>query len=402
VPAVIPARAVVCLGITQLVSWGVSFYLISNFGPAIQAELGWSAARVYGGFSLAIVVMAVASPLAGRAIDRWGGQRVMPAGAVLVALGCALLAAAHAALPYYAAWVALGMGMRLSLYDAAFATLARIGGPQARRAMSQITLFGGLASTVMWPVGQLLAQALGWRGAVLAYAAFALLTLPLYLALPRSRYAVQADRTAQRTGLARTPADQRLAQGLYALIAMLSNFLAAANATHLIAMLTGLGLAASAAVGIATLWGMGQVSARLLELLFGARLHPLMLNLLTAALLPLCFLAGAMAGHPLAAALYACLYGACNGLLTITRGTLPLALFDYRIYGALVGRLLVPGFLLTAAAPVAYAQLIAWQGPRTAMVASMALGGLILAASAWLYLRFRPAAHANAAGIENA
>jgi len=389
VPAAIPARAVICLGLTQLVNWGVSFYLISNFGPAMQAELGWSVAQVYGGFSLAIVVMAAASPMAGHAIDRWGGPRVMPAGSVLVALGCALLAAAHTALPYYAAWVVLGVGMRLTLYDAAFATLARIGGPGARRAMSQITLFGGLASTVMWPVGQLLAQWLGWRGAVLAYAVFSLLILPLYLALPRGRYAAGAEQAAERPGLARTPADQRLAQGLYALIAMLANFLTAANATHLIAMLTGLGLAASAAVGISALWGIGQVSARLLELLFGGRLHPLMLNLATTAVMPLCFVAGMLAGHPVAAALYAGLYGACNGLLTITRGTLPLALFDYRVYGALVGRLLVPGFLLTAAAPVAYGELIAWQGPRAAMVASTLLAMVILASSAWLYIRFR-------------
>ena len=388
-PSVIPARAVVCLGLTQLVSWGVSFYLISNFGPAMQAELGWGVAQIYGGFSLAIVVMAAASPMAGRAIDRWGGERVMSAGSVLVALGCALLAMAHAALPYYAAWVVLGVGMRLTLYDAAFATLARNGGPQARRAMSQITLFGGLASTVMWPVGQLLAQWLGWRGAVLAYAGFSLLILPLYLALPRGRYAAGAEQSAERPGLARTPADQRLAQGLYALIAMLANFLTAANATHLIAMLTGLGLAASAAVGISALWGIGQVSARLLELLFGALLHPLMLNLATTVVMPLCFLAGTMAGHPVAAVLYTCLYGACNGLLTITRGTLPLALFDYRIYGALVGRLLVPSFLLTAAAPVAYGELIAWQGPRAAMLVSMLLAVVILAASAWLYVRFR-------------
>src|SRR3546814_7240987 len=100
---------------------------------------------------------------------------------------------------------------------------------------------------------------------------------------------------------------------------MLTNFLTAANATHLIAMLTGLGLAASAAVGISALWGIGQVSARLLELLFGGRLHPLMLNLATTAVMPLCFLAGTLAGHSVAAALYACLYGACNGLLTIDR-----------------------------------------------------------------------------------
>ena len=384
---IIATRAVIGLGVTQLVNWGVSFYLISNFGPAMQADLGWSAASLYGGFSLAIVVMALASPATGHAIDRWGGQRVMPAGAILTAIGCVLLSLSHSALPYYTAWIALGIGMRLSLYDAAFATLARIGGPQARRAMSQITLFGGLASTVMWPVGQWLAQLLGWRGAVLVYAGLSILTLPLYWLLPRSRY-MGNTRSTQHEGLARTPTDQRLAQGLYALIAMLTTFLTAANSTHMIMMLTDLGLVASAVVGIASLWGIGQVSARLLELLFGSRLPPLTLNLLTAIVMPWCFLAGLAAGHPAAAAIYACLYGACNGLLTITRGTLPLTLFDYRIYGALVGRLLVPSFLLTAAAPVTYAQLIAWQGPRAAMVASLILSSVITGASVWLYLRF--------------
>ena len=135
--------------------------------------------------------MALVSPIAGLAVDRWGGRRVMPAGAVLSALGCVALASAHALPHYYLAWVVLGAGMRLSLYDAAFASLARAAGPTARRPMSQITLFGGLASTVMWPVGHLLAEWLGWRGAVLAYGALALATA-LFLALPRQRCRVRA------------------------------------------------------------------------------------------------------------------------------------------------------------------------------------------------------------------
>src|SRR5690606_35925572 len=153
-----------------------------------------------------------------------------------------------------------------------------------------------------------------------------------YWILPRDRYTGDIHST-QHEGLARTRADQRLAQSLYAVITMLTTFLTAANATHMIAMLTDLGLLASVVVGIASLWGIGQVSARLLEVLLDARLPPLTLNLLTTIVMPWCFLAGFAASHPVAAAIYTCLYGACNGLLTITRGTLPLALFDYRIYG---------------------------------------------------------------------
>ncbi|MDF3846749.1 MFS transporter [Achromobacter denitrificans] len=379
----IPPRAIVCLGLTQLVGWGVTFYLIGALGPAMAADLGWNAATVYGGFSAAIVVMAMVSPLAGLAVDRWGGHRVMPAGAVVAALGCTLLAAAHGLALYYLAWIALGIGMRLCLYDAAFASLARAAGPTARRPMSQITLFGGLASTVMWPVGHALAGGLGWRGAVLAYGALALSTLPLYLALPRERYAAPAGaRDKAATGLARSLGERRLAGALYALIAMLTNFLAAGNAAHLISLLSGLGLAAAAAVSVAALWGVGQFAARLADVALGSRLHPLTLTLAVGTVLPLCFLLALLSGGNLyATAAYALLYGACNGLLTITRGTLPLALFDFRSYGTLVGALLIPSFLLTATAPVAYAYLVESHGARGAMAVSVGLAAAIFAAA---------------------
>lgn len=386
----IAPRAIVCLGLTQLVGWGVTYYLIGALGPAMQADLGWSAAVVYGGFSAAIVTMAMLSPLAGMAVDRWGGHRVMPAGAVIAALGCAALAAAHGLALYYLAWIVLGVGMRLCLYDAAFASLARAAGPTARRPMSQITLFGGLASTVMWPAGHALSGWLGWRGAVLAYGALALATLPLYLALPRTRYAAPAgakDRAA--AGLTRSPAERRMAGVLYATIAMLTNFLAAGNAAHLIALLSGLGLAAAAAVSVAALWGVGQFAARLADVALDSRLHPLTLTLAVGAMLPLCFLLALLSGGNLyASAAYALLYGACNGLMTITRGTLPLALFDFRSYGSLVGALLIPSFLLTATAPVAYAYLIAGYGARGAMAMSVGLAAAICAAALALRWKF--------------
>lgn len=386
----IPPRAIVCLGLTQLVGWGVTFYLIGALGPAMTADLGWNAATVYGGFSAAIVTMALASPLAGMAVDRWGGHRVMPVGALIAASGCALLAAAHAVALYFLAWLLLGAGMRLCLYDAAFASLARAAGPAARRPMSQITLFGGLASTVMWPVGHALSAWLGWRGAVLIYAALALATLPLYLALPRQRYAAPDPAAGQRAnGLTRTLDERRLAGALYAVIAMLTNFLAAGNAAHLISLLSGLGLASATAVSVAALSGVGQFAARVADVGLGSRLHPLTLTLTVSALFPLCFLLALLSnGNLYATAAYALLYGACNGLMTIARGTLPLALFDFRSYGALVGALLVPSFLLTAAAPVAYAYVIEQHSARAAMGVSAGLAAAILAAAFALRRRF--------------
>lgn len=387
----IARRTVLCLGLGQLVCWGALYYLIGGFGDAIALNLGWSRALIHGGFSAALLVMGLSSPLVGRLIDRHGGRLVMTAGSVLGALGCVGLALSHTVPAYYAAWVCLGLAMRCTLYDAAFAALARIGGPGARRAMAQITLLGGLASTTFWPIGHLLALHLGWRGAVLAYAGFALLTVPLHLAIPSRRHeqATVVGRPVGQPHLAQSRRDRLVAGSLYALIVTLTNFLNSGMSAHMIGLLTGLGLAASASVGIATLRGVGQSSARLAEILFGARLHPLSLNLIAALVLPFCFVAGLFSGQlVLTAVVFAFFYGAGNGILTITRGTLPLVLFDHRTYGAFVGQLLVPGFLFAAVAPIAYALVIDRLGEAAALLLSLAVAAITLAASVALKARF--------------
>lgn len=385
-------RTVFALGVSQLVCWGITYYLIGVFGPAMVAELRWSQAVVYGGFSAALLVMGFASPLAGRWIDRYGGARVMTAGSVLTAVSCIALAVAHDVALYYGAWVLLGIAMRLTLYDAAFAALARMGGPEARGPIAQITLFGGLASTVFWPVGSLLAQQSGWRGAVLWYALFALLTVPLHLALPRGRYLAPhgGGHAAVAKPRAATPGDRITAGALYALVAGMASFLNSAMSSHMIGILAGLGVAASAAVWISSLRGIGQTAARLGEVMFGRRVDPLALNLAASALVPLAFLAGLVSGEFVAAAaLFAFLYGAGNGVMTITRGTLPLVLFDHRTYGSVVGKLLALGFLLAAVAPLAYAEVAERFGAAGTLYVSIAVATMTLAASAVLAARFR-------------
>lgn len=380
-------RTVLFLGLAQLISWGISYYLIGGFGEQITADLGWSRDLVYGGFSVALLVMGLTSPMAGRLIDRHGGRKIMIVGSVLNALGCIGVAVSHDVTVYYAAWICLGLAMRLTLYDAAFAALARIGGPDARWPIAQITLLGGLASTMFWPLGHLLAEFFGWRGALLAYAGFALLTVPLHLAIPEGRYrdvAAQEDRPRPPV-LIVGKRNLAIAGGLYALIMTLANFLNAGMSAHMIGILAGLGLAASTSVWIATLRGIGQSSARLCEVLFGRRLDPLMLNLIACLFLPLAFTAGLFSGYLAAAAIaFAFLYGAGNGLLTITRGTLPLVLFDHRTYGAFVGRLIAPSFVLSAASPIVYAFVINRLGQAGALYLSIGVAAVTLAAAALL------------------
>jgi hypothetical protein len=364
---------------SQLISWGITYYLIGAFGDVIAKDLGWSGELVYGGFSFALLIMGVSSSLVGRLIDQYGGRRAMNIGALLNAAGCLGLCFCYSLPVYFLAWLLLGLGMRLTLYDAAFAALARTGGPEARGPMAQITLLGGLASTVIWPVGFMLAEAFGWRGALACYAGFALLTIPLHLTLPKRRYVGTPPNpgTPAHRPLAASGRERTIAAALYALIITVANFLNSGMSAHMIAILGGLGLAASTAVWSSTLRGIGQSLARLGEVLFGRRIDPITLSFAAAVVLPCAFIAGFLAAYHWSAALaFAFFYGAGNGILTITRGTMPLVLFDHRTYGAFVGRLLAPSFIVSAAAPLVYAVVIARYGEGGALYLSIAVSTL--------------------------
>lgn len=399
----LPGRAVLYLGVSQFVAWGISYYLIGALGDAMSAGLGWSRTVVHGGFAASLLVMGVVSSAAGRCVDRWGGRQVMVAGSLLLAVACLALAAAQGVAAYYAAWVVMGVAMRLTLYDAAFAALAHWLGPKARRPMAQITLLGGLASSAFWPAGHALAGAWGWRGALVVYAVLALLMVPLHLALPRR--APQVLRAAELAGPtdaapliggeppAIAGARRTLAGALFAAMTTLVNFLNAGMSAHTVGLLAGLGLALPWAVGIASLRGVGQSSARLADVLWGGRWHPLALGAGAALLLPLACLAGLWSGQVLAAALvFVLAYGAGNGLLTITRGTVPLVLFDHRTYGAQVGRLVAPGFVLSACAPVVYAAVIDHAGAAAALWLSVGVAVLAFGVALALWIGFTPGA----------
>lgn len=378
----IPRRTVFWLGVSQMVYWGITYYLIGGFGTRIAEETGWSHAIIHGGFSLALLVMGLISPHAGRMIDRHGGARLMSIGSVFAAAGCAGVALAHDVVTYYLAWIALGVAMRLTLYDAAFAALARLGGLRARRPISQITLLGGLASTVFWPFGNWLADLYGWRNALLVYAAIALLTLPLHLSIPNGDHRdlppTSAEPEARPQPEPPRGRDRTLAALLYAFTVTALNFLNAGMSAHMIGILGGLGLTAGTAVWIASLRGIGQSSARLAEVLFGKRLDPLNLNLLAAAALPVSFAAGFGGDAAIAlAVVFAAIYGAGNGIMSITRGTLPLVLFGPHDYGTVVGRLLTPSFVFAAASPTVYAAVIDWGGARAGLVLSLVLAAAI-------------------------
>jgi hypothetical protein len=384
----ITRRLVLWLGLSQFLCWGISYYLIGVLGDMIAADLGWSKTFVYGGFSGALVVMGLTSRQVGRLIDEHGGRVVMVVGSVLTALGCAGLALSHGVLLYAASWACLGVAMRMTLYDAAFAALARIGGHSSRRAMAEVTLFGGLASTAFWPLGHALAVNFGWRGTLFCYAAIALATVPLHMAIPNGRYApVEGAPTV--TPLATTRRDQITAGALYMLMITLVSFLNAAMSAHMIGILAGLGAGAGTAVWLSSLRGIGQSAARLGEVVFGSRLRPTALAVISAGILAAAFAFGFLGGRNTVLGLvFVLAYGVGNGLLTIVRGTLPLVLFEHRVYGGLSGRLMMPSFLLSAAAPFLYAGVMETAGSGAAMAISLILAALAFGCTVVLRWRF--------------
>ncbi len=346
-------QVIAALGIIQILAWGSSYYLLAVLAGPIAADTGWPYAWVIAGVSLGLLVAGLVSRRVGRVIDARGGRPVLAAAAFLLALGLAMVAVAPNVPVYLAAWLVLGVGMGAGLYDAAFSTLGRLYGRGARGAITALTLWGGFASTVCWPLSALLVETVGWRGACLAYAGLHLaITLPLaLLALPRERrQSARGDPSPVGSETAGFPVDSRpLVFGLLAVLLTTAGAIAALWSVHLIAILQAGGITLAAAVALGALVGPAQVGARIVEMAAGERYHPIW-TLAAAALLIATGLVLLWAGWSLpAVALIA--YGAGNGVWSIARGTLPLALFGSDGYAVLMGRLAMPSLIAQAMAP---------------------------------------------------
>ena len=356
-----PWRAVLVLGVTQILAWGILFYPPVLMMPLIAAERGWSLAFSMGGFSLALLTAGFCAPTVGGLIDRHGGHVVMPFGSLLGAAG--VVALVHAAHPvaYLAVWMVLGVAIAANLYDPAFATLGRVFGILARKPITALTLAGGFASTVSWPVTQALLTHTDWRGTYLIYAGvLAFVAAPLHaFALPRARAASVTP--AESTALPRPPTlpPHGLPFILVAAGFAVYAFVPSGLAAHLLAIFGRAGIDPGTAVLIGALFGPAQVTARLLEFAFAGNVHPL--GIARFALLTLLggFVLLAVAGMTIpAAVLFALTFGAANGLITITRGAVPLALFGAQGYGRLLGRIAKPFQVMQALAPVVLAFVI--------------------------------------------
>jgi MFS family permease len=382
-------RVVAALGTAQTLAWASSYYLPAVLAAPMARDLGTGAPTVFAAFSGALVVSALVGPAAGHWIDRHGGRAVLAATSGFFAAALALLGVAGSVPAMAAAWAAMGLAMGSGLYEAAFAALVRQYGHGARNAITGITLIAGFASTVGWPLSAWMEAHFGWRGACFGWAALHLLLgLPLNLSLPRAPVLPAEDAHAPRPPPADTaaaPAAARSARLVLAFVFAATWFISTAMAAHLPRMLQAAGAPLTAAVAMGALIGPAQVAGRLLEFGWLRRVHPLLSARLAALAHPLGAATLLLAG-PAAAPLFALLHGAGNGILTIAKGTLPLALFGPQGYGARQGWLMVPARVAQALAPFAFGLALDRLGAQALWLSA----GLGLAAFAALWLLHAP------------
>jgi MFS family permease len=351
------ALVVAALGTSLTVSWASSYYIPAVLAVPMAEDLGLSPVWVFGAFSMAMLVAGLVGPWAGARIDGRGGRGVLMLSNLVFACGLGMLAFAPSPLMLFAGWAVVGLGMGIGLYEAGFATLAGIYGKEARGPITGITLIAGFASTVGWPLSGLILATWGWREACLSWA-----LIHLFLALPLNACLPTGTKSApEGTSLTDdSPPPSRLAMWLLAFVFAATWFNATAMAAHLPGLLQEAGATASVAIAAGALIGPAQVAARMLEFSLLRRIHPLASARTAAAAHPVAAVALLTFGGP-AAYIFAVVHGAGNGILTIAKGTLPLALFGATGYGKRIGWLNVPARFVQAAAPLIFgAALTTW------------------------------------------
>ena len=391
--------AVCALGIAQITAWGTSYYCLGVLADPIAADTGWSRGFVYFGYTVSLLAMGAVSPWAGRAIDRLGARTIMGVGTVLVSAGLYALSRVTSEGAYLAVWGLIGVGMRLCLYDAAFAALVQVVPTRGRAAISYLTLFGAFASTVFWVLGHYLNEAGGWRQTLALFAAINLaVCLPLnWIGLarrePEARAVVEATASPARDGALLEGRRRTVALALFALVMSLNGFVFSVVAVQLVPLLEAAGLAAAAAVWVASLKGFAQFGGRVAEIVFARNLHAMTVARIAIGVLPAAFVLPLVSGGNIALIVaFTLLMGASQGVITIVRGAVPLALFGPAGYGAVLGLLATPVLIVNAASPPLFALVVdrwGWGTAQLVLVAACAASWLSIEAMSRWYRQAR-------------
>jgi len=381
-------RLTLVLGVTQTLAWASSYYLPAILATPMAGDLGIARHWVFAAFSLSLLVTAACGPWVGKSIDRLGGRRMLSLSSLVLAVGLVLLSLAQGPVTLALGWGVIGVGMAMGLYDAAFATLTRVFGRDARRAITGVTLMAGFASTLGWPLTTWLNSVAGWREACLFWAVIhVLVCFPLHRGVPGdlAHQTVSADASADKQVEASGKARRWTMIGL-AYVFAAGWFASTAMAAHLPGLLQETGVSLATAVAAGALVGPAQVGARFAEFTLMRRAQPMVAARVATCLHPLGAALMVMFGMP--AAGFALLHGAGNGLLTIAAGTLPLSLFGANGYGLRQGWIIAPARVTQACSPWVFGMLLTSWGVGALWLTS---GLLVVALGVLLMIRGRPA-----------
>lgn len=379
----VPLLAVLALGITQIIGYGTLYYSFSILAPDMVAQFAWSSEWVFGALSVALLIGGLTAPWLGVLFDRLGAARVMTIGSLMAAVALAACAFAPNKAAYVAALVAIEASANLVQYGAAFALLVQIRPQVASRSITYLTLIGGFASTIFWPMTTALHAHLTWQNVYLAFAVLNLcICLPIHAWLSRqgTTHGSKAATVAPRVEGVLPPARRRLGFAIMVTGFSLMSLVSSAVLVHLVPLLSGLGLSATAVL-VGTLFGPSQVGSRLTNMMFGKNLPALHLAVIASTLIPGGLLVLLLSAPSVPGAMaFAIIFGMGNGLLSIVTGTLPLHLFGSDGYGKLQGKMMAARLILSALAPFALAFAMENIGITPSLAVTAALGGLSIVA----------------------
>ncbi|MFB7178507.1 MFS transporter [Streptomyces sp. NPDC056257] len=381
--AVLPA---LCL--TQITSWGIVYYAFIVLNPAITADTGWSAGATTAAFSAALVVSAIAGIYVGRVLDHRGPRTVMTAGSVLGSLSLLVIAAAPNLAVFFAGWLLAGAAMAAILYQPAFAALTRWWAPDHIRALTIVTLAGGLASTVFAPLTAFLADHMSWRATYVVLAGIlAALTVPAHAIALKAPWPPAPPSPPHVTGGHEHVVRSR-AFWMLAVTFTLSAFAMYAVVIGLVPLLLERGYTTTQAAWSLGLGGAGQTLGRTLYATLARHLGVTARTVTLIALGALTTAALATVAGPYALLVaVSVLAGVVRGNLTLLQATAVTDRWGTTHYGRLSGLLGAPAHAAAALAPFAGAVLA---GPLGGYPALFTLLGVLSAAAAATALGARP------------
>ncbi len=398
VPERVPWLAINALGLYVTLMYGITYYAVTTAAPRIADDMSITVSTVFGLLTVALLVTAGLAPRIGRWTDRVGAATVLLVGAGARAVALLGMALAPDLWLFGLAFVIVQILGQLTEYDATFAAAVNLAGDRARAAMSQITLWGGLASTAFWPVTAAMLQRMTWREMFLIFAAVLLVVcVPIAgyaRSLPNARPArdkTPAEPAASQPTASATeappPAEPAVLRAPPPFMLVAAAFALGGVAYNLPALmlpvLEGLGLGASAVV-VGMVFGPSQTAGRLLDMLVGSRVHAITVAMIASAMVALALLI-LMAGNVWAGLAFAVLFGAGAGVGYVVRGSVVLALYGTASYASWLGRLSTVRLLVTAMSPLVLALVLENLGARAVILVCIAAALLSLACFVAIY-----------------